>query len=372
MIRYLIKNNFKLMLRNKWSLVIMVLGPILVIAILASAFQGLLQSYEGVEEFRIGYRVAEESMIYDSMSVVKEAGGESGIIFYEYPEGEPKALIENNNLAGFVEFSGDDYTLYKSGDHETEGIALEYFLSKVMGESVKTVLQMTTMVPGAGQAEYPDAAAELLLPVKELEHIGTVDSKDYYGIVYIIYFSWCGMLCATGVLSNEKKYGIEKKFRVSALTEAKLYLSRLLPLVLTVAVGMGLAIGSTVLMYDIHWGTPLLSLFLVFLMILAGSAYGMMLYSISNNMVITIIVLFTSVWFMGFFGGCFETYMFSSVSEMAKHMSPIYHGNRALVELSCMGHSDYVGSAIVYSLGIFVVCSAIAVAVGCLRKRGKA
>lgn len=35
MIRYLIKNNFKLMLRNKWTLAVMVLGPIMVIAILS-------------------------------------------------------------------------------------------------------------------------------------------------------------------------------------------------------------------------------------------------------------------------------------------------------------------------------------------------
>lgn len=54
MIRYLIKNNFKLMLRNKWTLAVMVLGPIMVIAILSSAFGDLLKSYEGVDEFKTG------------------------------------------------------------------------------------------------------------------------------------------------------------------------------------------------------------------------------------------------------------------------------------------------------------------------------
>ena len=41
MIRYLIKNNFKLMFRNTWSVVVMLLGPILVIAVLSSAFSEL-------------------------------------------------------------------------------------------------------------------------------------------------------------------------------------------------------------------------------------------------------------------------------------------------------------------------------------------
>ena len=99
---------------------------------------------------------------------------------------------------------------------------------------------------------------------------------------------------------------------------------------------------------------------------------GMMFYYISDNLVITIIMLFTIVWFLGFFGGSFETYMFSSIPDWIKHLSPIYHGNRALVELSCMGKSDYVVSTVWYSFFITAVCSGIAVLAGSIRKRGRA
>lgn len=108
------------------------------------------------------------------------------------------------------------------------------------------------------------------------------------------------------------------------------------------------------------------------MMILAGNAFGMMIYNISDNIAITIIVLFTVVWVMGFLGGSFETYMFSSIPDTARHLSPIYYGNRALVELSCMGHSEYVSSAVGYSLAVTVVCSVIAVLAGRIRKRGRA
>ena len=64
--------------------------------------------------------------------------------------------------------------------------------------------------------------------------------------------------------------------------------------------------------------------------------------------------------------------MFSATSDTLKHLSPIYHANRALVELSCMGESDYVVSAVGYSLAITVVCSAIAIFAGSIRKRGRA
>lgn len=362
MIRYLIKNNFKLMFRNTWSIVVMLLGPVLVIAVLSSAFSELLKRYEGVDEFTVGYRMEAESPFSESMEMIEAAGEQSGITFCEYPEGEPEEVMEKNILAGFVEFTQDEYVVYKSADYEVEGIMLEYFLSRVMSDSVNSALQSVS----------PEVDRETELPMQQLDYMPAIDSKDYYGIIYIVYFCWCGMICATGVLSNEKKFGIERKFQVSDLSGFQIYVSKLVPITLTVSVGMGIDILITHLMFGIHWGKPLLSAVIVFLLILAAAAYGMMLYNISDNLAITIIVLFTSVWFMGFFGGSFETYMYSSVSDVAKHMSPIYHGNRALVELSCMGSSEYVGSSVAYSLGITIICSVIAVFAGNIRRRGRA
>lgn len=359
MIRYLIKNNFKLMFRNTWSVVVMLLGPILVIAVLSSAFSELMKSYEGVDEFTVGYRMQEMAENNVMIESAKLAGEEAGILFYEYPEGDIKDVMEKNELAGFVEFLGDTYVVYKSADYEVEGITLEYFMNKVMNAGVNAALQLQEQ-------------EDIVLPVEELEFMPAVNARDYYGIAYIVYFCWCGMICATGVLSNEKKYGIVRRFQVSNISEVQNYLGKLIPITLTVAVGMAVAIVITVLLYDIHWGNPMLSILIVFMMILAGAALGMMLYNISDNLVITIIMQFTIVWFMGFFGGSFETYMFSSTSDTLKHLSPIYHSNRALVELSCMGESNYVASAVGYSLVITVVCSAIAILAGHIRKRGRA
>lgn len=359
MIRYLIKNNFKLMFRNTWSVAVMLFGPILVIAVLSSAFSELMKSYEGVDEFAVGYRTHEAAEYNVSFEAVKLAGEEAGILFYEYPEGEIEDVMEKNELAGFVEFFEDTYVVYKSADYEVEGIVLEYFMNKVMNAGVNAYLQLQEQ-------------EDIVLPTEELEFMPAVNARDYYGIIYIVYFCWCGMICATGVLSNEKKYGIVRRFQVSNISELQNYLGKFIPIILTVTAGMAGATAITVLLYDIHWGNPVLSIFIVCMMISAGTALGMMLYNISDSLVITIIMLFTIVWFMGFFGGSFETYMFSSTSDTLKHLSPIYHGNRALVELSCMGESDYAASAVWYSLAITVTCSAIAILAGSIRKRGRA
>ena len=357
MIRYLIKNNFKLMFRNTWSVAVMLLGPILVIAVLSSAFSELMKSYEGVDEFTVGYRIqeADNSII----EATKIAGEEAGILFFEYPEGEIKDVMEKNELSGFVESAEDKYTVYTSADYEVEGITLEYFMNKVTNEGLNASLQIKEQ-------------AKIVLPVEQLKYMPAIDSVDYYGIIYIVYFCWCGMICATGVLSNEKKYGIIRRFQVSNISESQNFFGKFIPIVLTVTGGMAIATIITVLLYDIHWGNPFLSTVIVFLMIVAGTALGMMLYNISDSLVITIILQFTIIWFMGFFGGSFETYMFSSTSDLLKQLSPIYHGNRALVELSCMGESSYVASTVIYSLAITVICSIIAIFAGYVRKRGKA
>ena len=362
MIRYLMKNNFKLMFRNTWSIVVMLLGPILVIAVLSSAFSSLLKSYEGVDEFAVGYRVESDNVVTDYIEVLQEAGAENGIAFYDYPQGEPKDVMERNELAAFVEFVGDEYVVYKSADYEVEGITLEYFLGRVMSESVNTYLDAVS--------QTDEVSVEL--PISQIDFMPSVNARDYYGIAYIVYFCWCGMICATGMLSNEKKYGIERKFQVSNVSNIQLYIAKLVPITLTVLAGMGSATIISIFLFDIHWGNALLSALIVFMMILAGSALGMMFYNISNNLAITIIALFSIVWVMGFFGGSFETYMFSSMPEISKLVSQIYHVTRALVELYCMGHSEYVGSAIGYSFVIAAVCSVIAVLAGTVRKRGRA
>lgn len=165
----------------------MLLGPILVIAVLSSAFSELMKSYEGVDEFSVGYRRQETTEGNAMIESAKIAGEEAGIHFYEYPEGEIKDVMEKNELAGFVEFLEDAYVVYTSADYEVEGITLEYFMNKVMNEGVNLFLQI----------QGKDA---IVLSVKELEFMPAVNSRDYYGVIYIVYFCWCGIICATGVL----------------------------------------------------------------------------------------------------------------------------------------------------------------------------
>lgn len=361
MIRYVIKNNFKLMLRNKWAVCVLLIGPLVVIFLLSNAFRSLMESYEAPDEFKVGYREY-NSALASNMDSVKEAAKEAGIIFGEYPEGEPAELIEKNELSAFVEFDEDEYKLYKSSEHKTEGSITGYFLERMKNEGANAVLA----------SMMPETELVSSVPVSRIDFMPSIDSTDYYGIIYIVYMASCGFIVASGVLTSEKKHGIEKKYHVCSMTSMQLYLSRLIPTSAMIIVTMFVETIITVILFGIHWGSPLLSALVTSLMIIAAVALGLMLYSLTRSIAFTIMLEFIVIWIMGFIGGTFETYMFSSMPETLKNISPLYHANRALVELSCMGHSDHIGISVIFSLALTAVFSVIAVAADMIRKRGKA
>lgn len=361
MVTYLLKNNFKLIFRNKLAVAMLLIGPLLTIMMLSNAFESMMKAYEAPESFVVGYR-SESETISDNMAYIKSAGKEAGIELSEYPEGEPEKLINNNDLSAFVEFSEDSYTLYKSSDHKAEGAVAEYFFERVMNTGADTALDMI-----AQGAKLTSA-----LPETEIEFMPAVNSTDYYGIIYILFFSCCGMICATGMLGSEKKHGIERKYQVCSLSPFALYMARLLPTVGVVAVCGIIETVITAVLFGIHWGSHVLSVLIVLLMITAFTALGLLFYSISGNLAITVIGSFAVIWILGHLGGSFETYMYSSFSDSTKLMTPFYHANRALVELSCMGHSDFVISSLLFSAALILICTFLAVLTDTLKRRCKA
>ena len=364
MIWYLIKNNFKLMLRNKIILICVVFGPVLVIAVLSSAFESLMKSYETTDRFKAGYRVEKGSFWEEYVEIIKEAGKDAGIQFLEYPEGKPEEIVENNGLSCFAELGSREYKVYKSADNETEGVTLEYFLVWCLDQSLDQALIMSVHADISNKEDIE-------IPVQKLDYMPAVDAKDYYGIIEIVYFSFLGIICIASILSSEKKNGIGQRLQITSLSSFKLYFAKWIPLVSFMAFGIGVSVLVSSFMFGIHWGNLALSVILVLLVIMAGASLGLMYYSIFKNLAVTVIILFTITWFMGFFGGSFETYMFSSFPETVKRISPIYHVNRALIEYSCMGHSTYTLNSIFYLLAIIAAGTGIAVLTDWIRKKGK-
>lgn len=358
MIRYLVKNNLKIMGRSMTNILLFVIAPLTVIAVLSSAFSALMESYQGLDGFRVGYRAAESGMSQTVVVGLKTVTSAQNITLVEYDEGDPKQLVRDDDLGGFVVLEGDNYTVYVNEDKGTEAQMLTYTLHAFF-ENMGT--------PSGATAETGER-----IQTVTTDYMPAIDSTDYYGIIEINYFGWCAVICSAGLFISEKKYKIGKKLRVTRLNELQLYLAKFLPSVLVVCCGVGLAALFCTLIFGVHFGNLLWTSLIVIMSVMAAVAFGLMIYAFFDSMIITVILVFAIVWIWGFLGGSFETYMYSGFSQSVQEFSPLYHINRCLVELSCMGKSDYIGSALIYSGSMCVGCSAMAVLAGVLRRRGRA
>ena len=394
MIRYLIKNNIKIMLRNPVNILLFVLCPIVVAAVLISAFSSLLESYECADNYDVGYTITEGSTYENCIDPIKEIGEKNGVKFIEYSaaditreknstdenEGNDtpyKSIIENNNLCGFVEIDNDSYKVYKTEERKSEGAKLEYLVStffnnmslmSAIGQNASDDEGKTTP---AKDAQINKSIEDIELAIENPGHAPAIDSTDYYGIIFIAYISWCAIVGGAGLFTNEKKNCIIERLQVSNLSTTQIYLARLIPIAAVVILGTLIAVVISIFVLGVHWGNIALSALIVSLMVLAATAFEMMIYEITNSMLATIIISFAIVWIMGFIGGTFETYMFSTTPETVKLVSPLYHENRALTELSSMGHSDFVFSAIIYSVALTSISSIISLIAGRIRRFGR-
>lgn len=357
MIRYMVKNNIKLMSRSSVNILLMIVMPLIVISVLSSAFTDLMKRYEE-SDITAGYVIENDAVLDQMIDALKDAAKDNGIVLREYTVGDPQEYMRQDELNGFVVFDKDGYTVYRNSDETEIGKVIEYFVNAFY-ENV-----------AASMAGIDTDAAHV-----RVEHPGfkpSIESIDYYGIVEVVFFLWCAIVCGSGIFMSEKKYQIIKKYRVSNLSSTKQYLGKFIPLVTVVGIGGLISTALSVVLLKVHWGRPLISVIIILLTTAAASAFGLMVYNIFDNIVVTIIAVFTVVWFAGFYGGSFETYIYSSHPESIKLISPIYHINRALTELSCMGQSDFVKSAVMYDLILVFICSLIAIGADALRKRGRA
>ncbi len=370
--------------RSWVNVLLFAICPVIVSAVLISAFSDLMENYKERGEMRCGYSIESGSIWETAEEALKISGEQADIDFVRFDAEEPEEMISKNELSGFVKFESGKYKIYRVSDQPTQGAALEYFMSLFCDEMTnakidsvrKDSIETDTPAPDPAARDQQMLGADPYENIKlNIEHpafLKAVDSTGYYGIVFVLYYAWCAIICASGILTSEKKYGIRRRYAVSALNDLQLYLGRFVPLAIVVFFGtIGAAILNSIC-FGTNWGNLLYAGVLFLVMTAAASALGLMFQSLTDNMIITVILTFSLVWIAGFFGGSFETYMFSDRPQILKELSPIYHCNRAMVEQAASGRTNYIPSAILYCAAIAVVCSLISVAANSIRRRGRA
>lgn len=341
MLLTIIKNNLKLMLRSKINIALVLIGPIITIAALSNAFSSMMASYSVSDSINVGYN-ANESDYVNLALYFSQINEEGSMTFCEYPSKDPDKVLRSNDVDVYVIFSGNDYTVYEDSKHQAEALSVEYSLGTIFSSIKNSAIKDSTNIP-------------ITLDEINTGKTPTADSTDYYGIIEIVYFMWCGIISLAAVISSENKNKIQNKYIMSSTPKHIIYLSKALPCIIATLLETSISISITSLLFNIHWGNLPLSFLIITLGSFALTSFGLFTFFLFKKSIIAIIFVFSAVWYAGFVGGTFESYMYSSYPESIQKLSPLYHMNRTLVEYSTLGSSSSTGNAIVYLIGFTIL-----------------
>lgn len=364
MLLTLVKNNFKLMLRDKMSILFLIFLPILLIVILSSAFSQMLNKNYTLKPFTVGYSIEAGSHIDENFPNFIKAFEENKIILSKMTKEKAIEGVKDGSLAAYVDINDNEYTIYKKDGFNINTEIFVNSMSSAMylydGNKALMNYLVENKIPIKLESKDADENSSFV-KLETLKVDPMPSSIVYYGITEIVYVIWFGMLAVSVIVNNERKYGVMDRIGLTNASSLTLFFGKLIPSVLVVFIQIGIAtIASTILM-DVNWGNaPLVSAGIIFLEIITSSALGISIALIIKSQALSNVIIFLFAFFFGFIGGSFQTYMYNFVSNNLAKLSPLYYINRTLVELSTKGYSDYTNNCVL----LLSVISILAMIIG--------
>ncbi len=337
----IIKNYLKLIFRNKVMIIVVPIATVLVVAALANAFHTLLDTNDDISDFKMGYEMSEDSKYAFVEDIMMTSFEDQGVETVEFEHGDPEDLISNGSVDVYVAFEKDSYHIYGDEKKELQTRVVQYVLFNVDK-------RMETMFTGDSTSD---------VKISSLETIKTSEAENYYGIIEIVYFLSLCTVFLSFIFQTERQNSIGIRFRVGNAGTFTRYMSKFIScFVIAVLIQVILVSCVVLLLFDVTMGNPAVFFGILILTAIAFTAYGLVFFLLFKNMAVSIGLLFMTLWFAGFVGGTFETYMYSVFTESIKRLSPLYFVNRTLVETSVNGSSSYLMPCIAVLSALTVVC----------------
>ena len=353
----LIKNNFKLVLRRKIFVLFMVILPIVLTALLSSAFSEYLTAGHKLKTMTVGYKIDKESSLYDDFGKIKKEFKDNKIILKETNLNDATEKINSGKMASFIDIKKDNYVIHRKGELSIENMAFEGSFSTVVKgfDSKNTVINYLTEKK-INSENYLTTEENNFVDVEKIKADPIPSSTNYYGITEIIFVIWCGMLIGSNLDNDERKCGLKKRISLTTANPLILMLGRIIPVTILVIIQILIAVVVSNRLMGVCWGPNIvLSAFMIFLEIIASISIGLAVSMVIKNPIITNVLIFVGAFFLGLIGGSFETYMYNFVSDSVAKVSPLYYLNRTLVEFTTKGYSDYTIKAVIYLCVLTVV-----------------
>ena len=358
----LIKKEIIQFLRNKTDVLTMFIFPIILIVVMGTALNGLMNVDKNIFENKdIYYKKSgtKDADLYNIFINFKKSFTDTIKVNFIEVKDNKKAIdsVNNGDSLCFIEIKDNDYDYYKSQNRDISS-------QKIFKNIFEQYIKRYTLIENIG-ANNPNIIQDILneeslIFIKE-EGINNkgIDSFTYYTFAELILI----MMYVSGITSismyKEGLQGTITRIRMSKTSNLSVILSKII-------LGVIIGILQTIVIYlvstvflGVNWGNDLIQIFMVIVsFIIFSSVLGVassMIFSdnkTASSFINTVIII------LGFLGG---SYMPISLIKSTKltnilcQLTPTYWANISLLSLSTGLNSDYTYISISLSLSISAI-----------------
>ena len=358
----LIKKEIIQFLRNKTDVLTMFIFPIILIVVMGTALNGLMNVDKNIFENKdIYYKKSgtKDEELYNIFINFKKSFTDTIKVNFIEVKDNKKAIdsVNNGDSLCFIEIKDNDYDYYKSQNRDISS-------QKIFKNIFEQYIKRYTLIENIG-ANNPNIIQDILneeslIFIKE-EGINNkgIDSFTYYTFAELILI----MMYVSGITSismyKEGLQGTITRIRMSKTSNLSVILSKIiLGIIIGILQTIVIYLVSTVFL-GVNWGNDLIQIFMVIVsFIIFSSVLGVassMIFSdnkTASSFINTVIII------LGFLGG---SYMPISLIKSTKltnilcQLTPTYWANISLLSLSTGLSSDYTYISIFLSLSISVI-----------------
>lgn len=320
-------------LRAVETWILMILFPIILTLVLASAFQDVFAT--GVELEEVTYGMVDKSAFIGE--ILMTASEDVEYITLDVMDEETAIRQSVNDLGGYVKIEDDAITFYdaNSGGYTTQ--VLTAFLDRFK-DSYNLELHYPgswqQMQTGIGSAET--GSADDLSPyvsVKGLQGNAAPTAFDYFGVTMLTLILAYGATQAFANFTSEQERHTLHRLKSSPTNPLTIFLGKMSGLFIVAVVEVALVVVFNHLLYDVDYGNPVLTIAAMTTMTFLFMSFGTLIATIVPNMIIgsNVVMLFIQASIL-FGGSYFEINEDSGWLAVAKNFSPVGWMNNAMNE----------------------------------------
>lgn len=359
----LIKKEITQFFRNKTDVLTMFVFPIILIVVMGTSLNGLMNVDKNIFENKyVYYKVndlANNQKYLQAFYNFKNSCEESIKIKFKEIEDDNKAreLVNKGESLAFININKDNYDYYRSENKETSA-------QKIFKNVFNEYLQRYALIDSIGNTNpkiiQDILKEESLIKLKE-EGINSsgIDSFTYYTFAELILIILYVSTITSISMYKENFQSTFTRLRMSKANNLSVVISKI---ILGIVIGMTQVIIiyfiSTVFL-KINWGENLLDIFIVLISFITfSSVLGVSMSMIFKDNKAASSVINILIIILGFLGGSYMPISLiksTQITNILCQLTPTYWANISLLSLSTGLSSNYTYKSIFISLSLSTI-----------------